>query len=139
MGIRYDFWEKNIRGDIQGWKSNEPIVNTEVEPRRSQRSRISKSFSLDFIEYAIESEPQTFKEAMFTPEAQMWKEVINSEIERRILCDSFSWIKARSVNRINRIMVRVCSPSIGDKREISLQYYTFISHFPTDLWIKYHF
>ena len=59
----------------------EPIVNAEIEPRRSQRSRISKSFGPDFIAYAIESEPQTFKEAMSIPEAQMWKEAINSEIE----------------------------------------------------------
>ena len=56
---------------------NEPIVNTKVEPRRSQRSKISKSFGPDFIAYAIESEPQTFKEVMSTPEAQMWKETIN--------------------------------------------------------------
>ena len=35
----------------------EPIVNVKIEPRRSQRSRISKSFSPDFIAYAIESEP----------------------------------------------------------------------------------
>ena len=39
----------------------EPIDNAKVEPRRSQRSRISKSLGLDFITYAIESEPQTFK------------------------------------------------------------------------------
>ena len=58
----------------------EPIVNAEIELRRSQRSRISKSFGSDFIAYAIESESQ-FKEAMSTPEAQMWKEGINSEIE----------------------------------------------------------
>ena len=31
----------------------------------------SKSFGPDFIAYAIESEPQTFKEAMSTPEVQM--------------------------------------------------------------------
>ena len=43
---------------------NEPIVNTKVEPRRSQRSRISKSFSPDFIAYALESEPQILKEVM---------------------------------------------------------------------------
>ena len=48
----------------------EPTVNAEIEPRRSQRSRISKSFGPDFIAYAIESEPQTFKEAMSTPEVQ---------------------------------------------------------------------
>ena len=50
-----------------------PIVNVKIEPRRSQRSRISKSFGPNFIAYAIESEPQTFKEVMSTPEAQMWK------------------------------------------------------------------
>jgi len=42
------------------------IVIAEVEPRRSLRSRISKSFGPDFIAYAIESESQTFKEAMST-------------------------------------------------------------------------
>ena len=57
----------------------EPTVNAETEPRRSQRSRISKSFGPDFIAYAIESEPQ--KEVMSIPEAQMWKEAINNEIE----------------------------------------------------------
>ena len=49
----------------------EPIVNAKIELRRSQRSRISKSFGSDFITYTIENEPQTFKEAMSTPEAQM--------------------------------------------------------------------
>ena len=52
----------------------EPIGNAKVEPRRSQRSRISKSFGPDFIAYAIESKPQTFKEAMSISEAQIWKE-----------------------------------------------------------------
>ena len=48
-----------------------PTVNAEVEPRRSQRSRISKSFGPDFVAYALESETQTFNEVMSTPEAQM--------------------------------------------------------------------
>ena len=59
----------------------EPIVNAKIELRRSQRSRISKSFGPNFIAYAIESEPQIFKEVMSTPEAQIWKEAINREIE----------------------------------------------------------
>ena len=57
------------------------IGNAKVEPRRSQRSRISKSFGPDFIAYTIKGEPQTFKEAMSTLKVQMWKEVINNEIE----------------------------------------------------------
>ena len=48
----------------------EPIVNAEIEPRRSQRPRISKSFGSDFITYAIESEHQTFKEALSTPKCR---------------------------------------------------------------------
>jgi len=43
----------------------------EVKPKRSKRSRISKSFGPDFIAYAIESEPQIFKEVTSTSEAQM--------------------------------------------------------------------
>ena len=35
------------------------------------RDLVSKSFGPDYRAYAIESEPQTFKEAMSTPEAQM--------------------------------------------------------------------
>ena len=52
----------------------EPIGNAKVEPRRCQRLRISKFFGPDFVAYAVESEPQTFKEATLTPQVQMWKE-----------------------------------------------------------------
>ena len=45
---------------------SEPTVNAEIEPRRSKRSRISKSFGLNFITCMIENEPQTFKEAIPT-------------------------------------------------------------------------
>jgi len=38
---------------------NEPIVNAKVEPRRSQRSRISKSFGPYFITYVIEGKSCT--------------------------------------------------------------------------------
>ena len=51
----------------------EPIDNVEVEPRISQRSRISKNFGSNFIAYAIESKPQTFKKAMSILEAQIWR------------------------------------------------------------------
>ena len=52
-----------------------PTDNEEVELRRSQRSRISKSFGSEFIAYALESKPQTFKEVMFTPEIQIQKKL----------------------------------------------------------------
>ena len=52
-------------------RPSEPTGNVEVELRRSLRSRISKCFDQDFIAYVLVSEPQTFKEVMSTPEAQI--------------------------------------------------------------------
>ena len=53
----------------------------EVEPRRSKRAKMSKSFGPDFLTYMLEDEPQSFKEAIFTPEVPFWKEAVSSEIE----------------------------------------------------------
>jgi len=47
--------------------------NEEEEPRRSKRARTSKSFGPDFLTYMVENEPLTFKEAMSSPEAPLWK------------------------------------------------------------------
>ena len=70
MWVRVILLMAFLRPMLQLWTKN-PLVG----------SRISKSFGPDFIAYAIESESQIFKEAMSTLEAQMWKEIINSEIE----------------------------------------------------------
>ena len=53
----------------------------DLEPRHNQKTKISKSFGLDFLTYMLESEPKNFAEAVSTPEAPFWKEAINSEIE----------------------------------------------------------
>ena len=55
--------------------------NGEVEPKRSKRARVKKSFSLDFLTYLLKREPRTYKEAMNSTEGLMWKEVIDSDIE----------------------------------------------------------
>ena len=51
--------------DSQDHKSDEEV---EVEPRHSKRTRIEKSFGLDFLTYMLESEPQTFKEMVNSSE-----------------------------------------------------------------------
>ena len=53
----------------------------EVEPRRSKRARIEKSFDLDFLTHVLEKEPQTFKETVNSIEGLIWKEDIKSEID----------------------------------------------------------
>ena len=61
--------------------SQDENKDSEVEPKRSKKVRIEKSFSLDFLTYVLEGEPQTFKEAMNSLESLMWKEAIQSEID----------------------------------------------------------
>ena len=51
------------------------------EPRRSKRQRVHKSFGPGFLAFLLKNEPQTFKEAMKSSEAQYWKKAINSEVE----------------------------------------------------------
>ena len=41
----------------------------EVEPRRSKRAKMSKSFGSNFLTYMLEDKPQSFKEAISTPES----------------------------------------------------------------------
>ena len=53
----------------------------EVEPRRSKKAKTSKSFAPYFQTYMLEDEPQSFKEAISTPEAPFWEEAVNSEFE----------------------------------------------------------
>ena len=42
---------------------------------------MSKSLGPDFLTYLLEDEPQSFKEAMSSPEAPYWKKAINDEVE----------------------------------------------------------
>ena len=55
--------------------------DSEVEPRRSKRAGIEKSFSPDFQTYILEGEPQTYKEAVNSTKGLMWKEAIRNEID----------------------------------------------------------
>ncbi|WJZ85230.1 hypothetical protein VitviT2T_004776 [Vitis vinifera] len=62
-------------------KSQDQNEEVEVEPRRSKRVRTEKSFGPDFLNFMLEGEPQTFKEAVNSTEGLMWKEAIKSEID----------------------------------------------------------
>ena len=50
--------------------------------RRSKRQRTEKSYGSDFMTYFLEQgDPQTYKEAVISPDGPMWKEAIKSEID----------------------------------------------------------
>src|SRR3954467_4788268 len=68
---------------IENSHDRESLGETDVkdEPRKSKRVRTEKSFGPDFLTYMLEAEPQTFKEAVSSPEGPLWKEAINSEID----------------------------------------------------------
>ena len=51
--------------------SQDEDTDEEVEPRRSKRARIEKSFGPDFLTYMLEGEPQTYKEAVNSTESLM--------------------------------------------------------------------
>ena len=78
---------KSIQGSNSSKRTHDTAISSsqgqqdDDEPRHSKRTRISKSFGPDFLTYLLEDEPQSFKEAMSSPEAPYWKEAINDEVE----------------------------------------------------------
>ena len=78
-------------------KSSEPPSES-IEPRRSKRARIAKSFGPDFVVYLVEGtrnslnrqimvsfvmepDPLTFEEAMKSNDSAFWKEAVNDEMD----------------------------------------------------------
>ena len=50
-------------------------------PRRSKRRRIETSFGPDYISFLSEEDPQSYHDAIISPEAPFWREAVNSEME----------------------------------------------------------
>lgn len=53
----------------------------EIEPRRSKRARVQKTFGDDFLTFFLENELQTYVEAISSLESPLWKEAIKSEVD----------------------------------------------------------
>ncbi|KAK1644347.1 hypothetical protein QYE76_062152 [Lolium multiflorum] len=50
-------------------------------PTRSKRQRTAKSFGNDFIVYLVDDTPTTISEALASPDADYWKEAVQSEMD----------------------------------------------------------
>ena len=69
----------------------EPVVPSETPdvennseecvPRRSKRQRREKSFGNDFAVFLVDDEPRTLLEAFASPDADYWKETVQSEMD----------------------------------------------------------
>ncbi|KAB2597268.1 hypothetical protein D8674_000188 [Pyrus ussuriensis x Pyrus communis] len=72
---------KRVHDHSHDEASSSGVQENDVEPRRRKRIKVSKNFRPDFITFLSENEPRTFKEAMYSSEAPLWKEAIKSEME----------------------------------------------------------
>ncbi|KAD7477702.1 hypothetical protein E3N88_00838 [Mikania micrantha] len=70
-------------------EDQEQLEAEEVEPRRSKRQRIEKSFGPDFLTYMVEGEPQTYRDAVTSSEGPQWKEAIKNEID--LILQNHTW------------------------------------------------
>ena len=59
-------------------ESSDPF---ELEMRRSKRERKENNLGDNFYTFLVDDDPISYKEAMTSPNAPLWKEAINTEIE----------------------------------------------------------
>jgi hypothetical protein len=61
---------------MQNLEQDDTIVT-----RKSKRQRIAKSFDDDYIVYLVDDTPTTIEETYTSPDADLWKEAVRSEME----------------------------------------------------------
>jgi asparagine synthetase A len=61
---------------VQSLEDNDTVVT-----RKSKRQRVAKSFGDDYIVYLVDNTPTTTEEAFSSPDADMWKEAVRSEMK----------------------------------------------------------
>ena len=86
-----DFFENifsiKLNGEQQVQKTSidKSIEPFEFEPRRSKRDRKEINLRDGFYPFLIDEDPKSYKEAITSPDAPLWKKAIKSEIESIII------------------------------------------------------
>ena len=57
-----------------------PEEDDTIVTRKSKRQRTAKSFGDDYIVYLVDDTPTTIEEAYSSPDADLWKETVRSEM-----------------------------------------------------------
>ena len=86
--IRWYYWCCPISWTLYGLVASHfgDLHNKPIDDEHGTILKTSTSFGSDFVTFLLESEPQTFEEAMLSSDSTFWKEAVNSEIES-ILCN----------------------------------------------------
>ena len=58
-----------------------PEKDDTIVTRKSKRQRVAKSFGDDYLVYLVEDIPTTIREAYSSPDADLWKEAVRSEMD----------------------------------------------------------
>ena len=58
-----------------------PEEDDTIVTRKSKRQRTAKSFGDDYIVYLVDDTPTTIEEAYSSPDADLWKEAVRSEMD----------------------------------------------------------
>ena len=58
-----------------------PEEDDTIVTRKSKRQRTTKSFGDDYIVYLVDNTPTTIEEAYSSPDADLWKEAVRSEMD----------------------------------------------------------
>ena len=58
-----------------------PEEDDTIVTRKSKRQRVAKSFGDDYLVYLVEDIPTTIREAYSSPDADLWKEAVRSEMD----------------------------------------------------------
>ena len=76
-----------LNGEQQVQKTNrdKSIEPSKFEPRRSKRDRKETKLGDGFYTFLIDKDPRSYKEAITSPDAPLWKKAIKSEIESIII------------------------------------------------------
>ena len=60
---------------------SEDEQGVQIEPRRSKRTRVEKSFGPELLTYLLENEPQNYEKTVSSLEGPLWKEAIKSKVD----------------------------------------------------------
>jgi hypothetical protein len=66
---------------VDGSHENIPEDDNGIVTRKSKRRRVAKSFGDDYIIYLVDDTPKTIEEAYSSPDVDLWKEAVQSEMD----------------------------------------------------------